>query len=75
MSSHVLAPDGMLEAHCDDCDWTYERSLEAGDDLSIEDNQEIAERVVRNHEYTCKATGDGWGETATVAFDGVGGDS
>ncbi|PCR88638.1 hypothetical protein [Natrinema ejinorense] len=72
MSSPVLAPDATMTAHCEDCDWEYERSLEAGD-LSPTENQEIAERVVRSHRYKCATTDDEWGETATVEFDASGG--
>lgn len=62
-----------MRAHCAECEWEYERSLEAGD-LSPEQNREIAARVVRSHAFKCGSTGDEWGETATVEFDATGGE-
>ncbi|ELY73250.1 hypothetical protein [Natrinema pallidum] len=73
MGSPVLGPDATMTAHCEDCDWEYERSLEAGDGLSPTENREIAERVVRSHAFRCDSTGEEWGQTATVEFDMTGG--
>lgn len=72
MTPPVLAADGTMRAYCNDCEWTFERSLEAGD-LLIDENKEIAARVVRSHAYTCDSTGDEWGETADVELDLAGG--
>jgi|GEM_PF-3207681 len=65
MASALRSPEGVIEAECE-CGWTFDRSLEAGDDLTVDDNREIAERVVRSHRYKCESTGEDWGETAVV---------
>ncbi|WP_130501506.1 hypothetical protein [Natrinema hispanicum] len=62
MTSALMGPEGVIEAECE-CGWTYDRSLEADDELTVDDNREIAERVVRSHRYKCNATGEDWGET------------
>lgn len=75
MPGVVRSPDGVVRAHCEDCDWEFERSLEAGDEIDAEDNQEIAARVVRNHAFTCASDDpeSSWGETADVTMDISGG--
>lgn len=71
--SSPAAQSQIARAHCEDCSWEYERSLEAGDGLTPEQNQEIAARVVRSHAFKCGSDGDEWGQTATVEFDATGG--
>jgi len=65
MASALHSPEAVIEAECE-CGWTFDRSLEAGDELTVDDNREIAERVVRAHRFKCNATGEDWGETAEV---------
>ncbi|ELY68907.1 hypothetical protein [Natrinema versiforme] len=65
---------GVARAHCEDCDWSLERPLDAAG-LSEDTNREIAERVVRSHAYKCDSTGDEWGQTATVESEIPGGDT
>ena len=72
MPGVLQSASGVVRAHCAECAWTLERSLEAGDDLSPEDNQEIAARVVRSHAFRCPEAGE-WGETVTVEMDLTGG--
>lgn len=61
-----------MRAYCEECEWEYERSLEAGD-LPPKENREIAARVVRSHAFKCGSDGESWGQTATVEFDATGG--
>lgn len=72
MSSTIPSADVLMTAVCEDCGWEYERSPEAGDDLTSEQNRDIATRVVRSHSFRCETTGE-WGDTATVEFDMTGG--
>lgn len=72
----MSAADAEVVAECEHCGEILCRSLEAGDGLSAEDNQEIGERIARNHEHTCPASGEEWTETVTVdvAIDATGGE-
>lgn len=72
MSGVIQSPSGVVHAHCDDCEWNLERSLEAGDGLSVEDNREIAERVAWYHANFCSAVEHG---TADVDVSVSGGGS
>jgi len=74
MSKSLAAPDATMRAHCEDCGWEYERSLDDGDGLDAEQNQEIAARVVRSHAFKCASDGDEeWGTTADVELEMPGG--
>ena len=78
MPGVVRSPESVVRAHCEDCGWEFERSLEAGDErVDAKDNQEIAARVVRNHAFTCAsdAPEPSWGETADVTMDISGGEA
>ena len=58
---------GVCRAECTACGEIFERSLEAGGEtVSPEDNQDILERVARNHEHRCPESGEGWSETVDV---------
>ena len=71
MASALRSPEGVIEA---ECRWTFDRSLKAGDELTIDDNREIAEHVVRSHRYKCESTGEDWGKTADVKLSMPGGE-
>lgn len=60
--------NGFIRAECRDCDWTYSRSLDAGETFSLKENQAIANRVIRTHEFKCGCDGDEsrWGERSDV---------
>ena len=76
MAGVVQSPSGVIRAHCEDCGWEYERSLEAGNEtVDAEANQEIAARVVRNHAFMCVSDDpeSSWGETADVTMTVSGG--
>ncbi|OLZ39095.1 hypothetical protein A6E15_19215 [Natrinema saccharevitans] len=76
MTTPLGATDAVVRADCEACPWTHERALTAGDDLSAEDNQEIAARLARAHEHRCPESGEEWAATVAVdvAIDATGGE-